>query len=74
MKPGALLIYIDTPFPKEAFDTVTQWLDCVYECHKEKFQYNYEVKRFGYPNITVSQAFVRVFVRKFVVPNPPHAF
>lgn len=63
MKPGSLLIYIDTPFPQEAFATVGKWLDCVYQCHKEKFQYNYEVERFGYANITTCQAFVRVYVR-----------
>lgn len=66
MKPGALLIYIDCPFPSEQFSSVEQWVDCVYESDKNKFQFNYEVERFGYPNITASHAYVRVYVKRFI--------
>ncbi|KAG8179252.1 hypothetical protein JTE90_006152 [Oedothorax gibbosus] len=67
MKPGSLLVFIDCPFPTADFAALTKYLDTAYEACKEKFNFNFEVKRFDFPNITTSRAYVRLFVRKFIV-------
>ncbi|XP_015915759.1 uncharacterized protein [Parasteatoda tepidariorum] len=67
MKPGAVIVLIDCPYPSSEFETLKNYLDCVYEATKEKFNFNFQVERFGYPNITTCRAVIRVFVRKFVV-------
>lgn len=67
MKPGSALIFIDCPFPSEEFAALQDHLECVYEATKEKFNFNFQVMRFGCPNITMSRAFVRVYVKKFLV-------
>ncbi|KAF8782324.1 hypothetical protein HNY73_012623 [Argiope bruennichi] len=59
MKPGALLIFIDCPYPSAQFQALQKYLDIIYEASKEKFQFDFEVQRFGFPNITSSRAVVR---------------
>ncbi|GFT60775.1 uncharacterized protein NPIL_47671 [Nephila pilipes] len=67
MKPGAILIFIDCPCPTAEFTALQKYLDVVYEACKERFNFDFEVKRFEYPNITTSRAVVRVCVKKFIL-------
>ncbi|XP_054717527.1 uncharacterized protein LOC129226923 [Uloborus diversus] len=65
MKPGSLLIYVDCPFAKAAFQSQSELLEPIYTAEKSRFHFNYEVERFGFKNITTCQADVRAYIKKY---------
>ncbi|GBN21648.1 hypothetical protein AVEN_130178-1 [Araneus ventricosus] len=62
-KPGALLIYVDCPYPKKAFASVSRSLRPVYKSSKKGYKLKAKKLKFGYHNVTRCTAEVRVFER-----------
>ncbi|XP_055934504.1 uncharacterized protein LOC129963930 isoform X1 [Argiope bruennichi] len=63
MKPGALLIFADSPYPSREFESVARRLRLVYKSRKKSYAMKAKKFKFGYHNITRCTAQVRIFER-----------
>ncbi|KAG8179253.1 hypothetical protein JTE90_006153 [Oedothorax gibbosus] len=63
MSPGAVLIYMDSPFPSSKFADLTS-LKSVYEAERKKYKFRFRVYNFGHINLTQCHASTRIFVKQ----------
>ncbi|CAL1273289.1 unnamed protein product [Larinioides sclopetarius] len=62
-KPGALLIYVDHPYPQKIFASVSDSLRPVYKSRIKRYNLKAKMVKFGNRNTTRCTAEVRVFER-----------
>ncbi|CAL1273287.1 unnamed protein product [Larinioides sclopetarius] len=63
MKIGALLIFVDSPYPYKVFASVSRSLRPVYKSSKKSYHLKAKMLKFGFYNITACKAEIRVFQR-----------